>query len=132
MGAFSSGVPIFVSVLTNTMWLLKSKWVPIFMWCLFVWVLIIPILRYCYTIITAVSPIMAVHYYDATVPQQSVLTLNSNMIRTNLLNHVSALGTFAYDCCISLWSVHYCDLFTKTITMAAWRYDRNSSSSGTV
>ena len=78
------------------------------------------------------SPIMAVHYYDATVPQQSVLTLNSNMIRTNLLNHVSALGTFAYDCCISLWSVHYCDLFTKTITMATWRYDRNSSSSGTV
>ena len=26
-----------------------------------------------------VNPIMAVHYYGATVPQQSVLTLNSNM-----------------------------------------------------
>ena len=32
MGAFSCGVPIFV---INAMWLLKSKWVPIFMGCLF-------------------------------------------------------------------------------------------------
>ena len=34
-GAFSCGVPIFVWVLTNTMWLLQSKWVPIFMMCWF-------------------------------------------------------------------------------------------------
>ena len=93
MGAFSSGVPIFVWVLINAMWLLKSKWVPIFMGGYFVWVLITPTLQYCYIIITAVNPIMAVHYYGATVPQQSVLTLNSNMMRTNLLNHVSIICT---------------------------------------
>ena len=34
-GAFSCGMPIFVWVLINAMWLLKSKWVPIFMGCLF-------------------------------------------------------------------------------------------------
>ena len=33
--AFSCGVPIFVWVLINAMWLLQSKWVPIFMGCLF-------------------------------------------------------------------------------------------------
>ena len=35
MGALSCGVPIFVWVLINVMWLLQSKLVPIFMGCLF-------------------------------------------------------------------------------------------------
>ena len=35
MGAFSCGMPIFVWVLINSMWLLSSKWVPILMGCLF-------------------------------------------------------------------------------------------------
>ena len=39
MGAFLCGVPIFVWVPINTMWLLQSKWVPTY----FLWVPIIPI-----------------------------------------------------------------------------------------
>ena len=35
----------------------------------------------------------------------------------SVVNHVSiiCIRYIAYDdCCIQLWSVHYCDLFTKT------------------
>ena len=35
MGAYIHGVPIFVWVLINAMRWLQSKWVPIFMGCLF-------------------------------------------------------------------------------------------------